>query len=1188
MALQRAALCVSLLLACPPFVLAAADAGLFSADTEAAALRPPAPGLLHGGTPPRMGAHERTLGEAPPHPAGRSRIADMNFERLAAARSEVARGRPHPLRLNLFADADFDAVFERTSPTASGYTLTGRLADDPLGTVVLAVNGRHMSGLVWGVSGRHSIQAQGGGGALIRHEVPLGPLVCAGPVQPPSSQSAAVAAESRRKANALNSPLDEAAPPDDGEVIDVLVVYTPLVRGLAGGHRAMRATIDRDVAMANEAYRIGGATQQINLVAAVEVGHQGAPEWLEHSTGGLDGTLLDHLRDRDGALDEVLALRDSYAADLVLMHTGDLAHITAGPKGGIAYGPKFVPSEDSASRGFSVSNSKAFTHELGHNMGLFHERGQDNSNLPFPYSHGYLTGHYSLNGDPYGTIMATVQDRLPRFSNPKQTWTRGGQALPLGVPGDEPSDSADGPADAVRSLNGTRRAVANFRASAGRCAYSLSPEFPVLPAAGGEFRVRVEAAPGCEWTALSDGGFLAVAEGSGGAGDGEVAYRVPANEGWEREAALLIAGEVYLVRQRGVRPITPVCERTPAVSKAVSEAAGRPCAEVAASDLASVGSLFFNAIGESDLPQPGDFDGLSNLSALSIDRENIGPGVLEPGVFDGLANLRHLQLYRFASFKPGLFDGLGRLIELRLLETQKLVVTPELFDGLSNLLELSFVDSGVTTLAPDVFSGLSNLLVLRLSVNPIADLPPGVFNGLPKLYFLHATNMRLTTLRAGVFDGLANLVFMAFRGNLLTTVQPGVFDGLAKLEYLFLENNRIAALSPGTFDGLTKLPRLDLQNNRIATLLPGAFDGMPRLSRLNLSGNQLATLPVDAFDGMPSLQFLNLSGNRLSVLPSGLFAGTRLYELNLSGNQLTGLPSGLFAGTRLYELNLSGNQLNALPGDLFAGGAEVGRLNLTSNLLRTLPAGLFDGLDFADQMEFLALEDNPGAPFSFTAEFVRPSRVGSASPGSLRVMPEVAQGAPFNMRIGLSAKGGALSSAEALIAKGAVRGEAVSVMPTGRAPVTLAMTDVTNDASRVIPISKSCGHLELWWECHSGFRTAAGPPLVLNGLPDQTLAGSGTVKFDLPSAFPDFPAGTTFAVELDVPAVAEATIAGRLLTIASTGGGATTVAVTATAPDGRREVRSFRVTVEQAANSYWGGWRSVLLKSPSSVDGDGS
>ena len=169
MAQQRAAFCLALLLALPSAGFgAAADAGLFSADVDAAALRPPAPGLLHGGTPPRIGAHERTLSEAPLHGEGRSRTADMDFGRLAAARSEVARGRPHPLRLNLFADADFGAVIERTAPTASGYTLTGRLADDPLGTVVFAVNDRHVSGMVWSSGGIHYIRSSGRGAVVWR------------------------------------------------------------------------------------------------------------------------------------------------------------------------------------------------------------------------------------------------------------------------------------------------------------------------------------------------------------------------------------------------------------------------------------------------------------------------------------------------------------------------------------------------------------------------------------------------------------------------------------------------------------------------------------------------------------------------------------------------------------------------------------------------------------------------------------------------------------------------------------------------------------------------------------------------------------------------------------------------------------------------------------------------------------
>ena len=117
---------------------------------------------------------------------------------------------------------------------------------------------------------------------------------------------------------------------------------------------------------------------------------------------------------------------------------------------------------------------------------------------------------------------------------------------------------------------------------------------------------------------------------------------------------------------------------------------------------------------------------------------------------------------------------------------------------------------------------------------------------------------------------------------------------------------------------------------------------------------------------------------------------------------------------------------------------------------------------------------------------------------------------------------------------------------------------------------------------------ASGAPLVLYGFLDQTLLPDGAVRFDLLSAFPNFPSGAAFTVELGNPAVVEAAVREGVLTIASTGGGTTTVTVTAQDADGRREVRSFTVTAERAADSYWDGWRSVLLKPPSSADDDGS
>ena len=164
-----------------------------------------------------------------------------------------------------------------------------------------------------------------------------------------------------------------------------------------------------------------------------------------------------------------------------------------------------------------------------------------------------------------------------------------------------------------------------------------------------------------------------------------------------------------------------------------------------------------------------------------------------------------------------------------------------------------------------------------------------------------------------------------------------------------------------------------------------------------------------------------------------------------------------------------------------------------------------------------------------------------------------------------------------------VRGDAVRVTPSGDGPVVVAVERVPD-----LPAPTGCLLLlYVFAPCLEGFQTAAGAPLVLFGFLDRILPPGGTVKYDLLSAFPDFPSGTTSMVELSNPTVVEATVREDVLTIASTGGGTTTVSVTATAPDGRREVRSFRVTAERtAANSYWGGWRSVLLKSPPSEDGN--
>ena len=1196
---------------------------------------------------------------------------------LEAARLSAERRRPHRLNLNLFADAEFEAEFERSAPTASGYTLTGRLADQPLSTVVFAVNGEWVAGTVWSPHGRYVIRPLGGGVAELRQVDPSSQGRCGVEVEseglPPPRDAGRKSGGARTGQTTLQaSTASDAFPPDDGGLIDLLVVYPSFARRLAGGHLAMRALIDSDVALANEMYRASGAAQRINLVGAVELRRRPEDEADRNMHDFID-RLLDG---SDSSMDEAHALRDAYAADLVLAHWGHLSGTGRGLIIGGVAGVAIQMTEasgDYAPLAFSVANSTAFAHELGHSMGLRHERQQDPGNTPFPYSHGYVVPDSSPELPPeregvgWQTIMAAFGDSvrdIPRFSNPNLRYPDG-SGLVIGVPGDEPSDSADGPADAVRSLDGTRRVVANFRRSASRCSYELVAPTGELPASGGEFRIGVRAGSGCAWSAWSNDGFVSVLDRASGVGDGEVVFRVSANKGWERDVSVFIAGEAYLAeqataRERRVPP--PVCERIPAVRDAITAAAGKEtCGEVMASDLASIRVLNLRfALRNSSLEDVrngllpiGVFDGLTGLVSLDLSYNRERLTELAPSLFDGLTKLTQLDLFGndLRVLRAGVFDGVPNLVHLNLRENEKLsTLEPGAFRGLSNMETLSLDRTGLTMLPAGAFDGLPNLYRLTISAQSVDCTPPppnssspnwecivvpiplakvelGAFRGLSRLSELeisHSTltalqpslfnglsaltslgiksNYSLTTLEPGLFDRLPNLRTLNLFGNGFKKLQPGLFDGLPQLRDLYLNANSLETLQPGIFDGLAELNGLQLQKNKLMTLEPGIFRGLAALEALILHENQLQSLQPGVFDGLPRLWWLKLDDNKLATLNANLFRGLGgLRQLELDGNQLTTLPRDLFRGlgqlwyvdlsrnrlrtvppslfddqrSRMDTIKLGGNRLTSIDPSLLRGMASMGTLQLSDNALATLPPRIFNGLYSLLRMD---LTGNPGAPFAFRPEFVR-AEGSSTAGGAMEVALELPQGAAFDLRVGLSASGGSLSAGETLIRVGRARSEAVAVARNGAGPVTVRMVEVSEVPG---PPCEEIFYAGYASHCWKGVRTAVGAPLVLFGLPDQTLEADGAVRFDLPSAFPNLAEGTTFSVELSNPAVAETTISGGLMTIASAGAGATTVTVTATAPDGRNTTLTFTVTVEQAANSYWSGWRSVLLKSPPS------
>ena len=413
----------------------------------------------------------------------RARYIGIDFSALRT-RSQRQMLREPSISLELFPDVTVFATFERYDPNPDGMTWVGRIEDQPMSSVTLVYRGSMMTGSIVMPGAVYQIRpapadvrAASSQGTRVTHLVSQIDQDAYLPEAPPVE----VALTPSQLAAAADTPMT-----DSGDVIDVMVVYTPAAASATGGTVGINNLINLAISETNTSYSNSGITQRIRLVHTAEV---------PYTESNSFGTNLTNLANGFGGLSGVPALRNQHGADMVQM----LIRPSSPDACGIGFlmtnvSAGFATSAFTVTDTICVSPNYTFAHELGHNMGARHDWYMDPGTTPFSYSHGYVN---AAVGQRWRTIMAYPDmcgalgfscTRLLYWANPDKKFLPGCDSgrfncnqlqywfypgAPMGIPGGtssscgsgNPNSASNCDADDRRTLNNTALTVANFRQS---------------------------------------------------------------------------------------------------------------------------------------------------------------------------------------------------------------------------------------------------------------------------------------------------------------------------------------------------------------------------------------------------------------------------------------------------------------------------------------------------------------------------------------------------------------------------------------------------------------------------------------------------------------------------------------------------------------------------------------------------
>lgn len=241
-----------------------------------------------------------------------------------------------------------------------------------------------------------------------------------------------------------------------GQIMDILVAYTPQARANAGSVRGIETRILNAVAKTNQAYLNSRIDIRLNLVRMVETAYAEA--------GDMRDTLAKLRGADDGFMDELHALRDETGADIVTLFSADASYcgitsVMTEASPAFAATAFAVVHDDSVHSCLGSNNT--FAHELAHLQGNVH----NHENSPYP---GILPSAFGYRVcGVFRDIMAYPcqgEPRIPYFSTANQLLTYQGQ--PLG---------AVGSADIAGVMALTAPTLANFRTPAAVTSLPAAP-----------------------------------------------------------------------------------------------------------------------------------------------------------------------------------------------------------------------------------------------------------------------------------------------------------------------------------------------------------------------------------------------------------------------------------------------------------------------------------------------------------------------------------------------------------------------------------------------------------------------------------------------------------------------------------------------------------------------------------------